>query len=90
MKKQIVSASRVPRRTIIKASRDYLLELTDDQLDQLYDIADEYTSSSPILGDWDTEIFDEQKAIAEGMGISLKDAKYLMIQELGFTDDMFE
>lgn len=58
-------------------------------LKRLYRIADRYSTSRPVSGDWDTETVHEQRAIAKGLGISMKEAKQVMINQLGFTEDMF-
>lgn len=63
--------------------------LEDANLDKLYRIADRYSVSRPVSGDWDTETVHEQHAIAKGLGISMKEAKQVMIDQLGFTEDMF-
>ena len=63
--------------------------LEDANLDKLYRIADRYSASRPISGDWDTETVHEQRAIAKGLGISMKEAKQVMIDQLGFTEEMF-
>jgi len=68
----------------IKASK-----LTDEQKEKVWEIADSYTTSNPKSGDWDNETEAEQKEIAEALGISLDDAKQVMIDELGFEEDMF-
>jgi hypothetical protein len=61
----------------------------EDTLDRLYDLVDIYNTSSPVSGDWDTETKDEQEAIAEEFDISLEDAKGVMINILGFDEDLF-
>ena len=63
--------------------------LEDANLDKLYRIADRYSASRPVSGDWDTETVHEQRAIAKGLGISMKEAKQVMINQLGFTEEMF-
>ena len=63
------------------------LSVTDQE--KLYEIADRYVSSDPVSGDWDTETSHEQKAISDELGVSLEEAKQLMKEYLGFTDDMF-
>lgn len=70
--------------TTIKASK-----LTDEQKEKVWEIADSYTTSNPKSGDWDNETEAEQKEIAEALGISLDEAKQVMIDELGFEEDMF-
>lgn len=64
-------------------------ELSDEELDVVYGIADEYNVTSPVSGDWDTETEHEQNVIAEALGVSLEDAKEIMIKYLGFSEDMF-
>ena len=75
----------VKANTAVKAS----VELTDEQLDELQMIAEKYTTSNPVSGDWDTETAAEQKDIADAFGISLEEAKQVMIEQLGFEEDMF-
>lgn len=59
--------------------------------DRLYEVIDKYNANSqPISGDWDNETADEQQTIANEFGISLDDAKQVMIEILGFpADDAF-
>lgn len=61
--------------------------LSDKQKEQLEDIVERYTSSTPLSGDWATETEHEQRAIAEELGISLDDAKSIMIDTLGFEEE---
>ena len=68
----------------IKAS-----SLTDEERDELWEIADSYTVSSPKSGDWGTETAAEQQEIADHFGISMEDAKQIMIDELGFDESDF-
>ena len=56
----------------------------------LYNIAEKYTSSTPVSGDWDTETEAELEEIVQTFNISPESAKALMIYELGFTEDMFD
>ena len=56
--------------------------------DKLYEIADRYCTSSPVSGDWNTEIEHELKAIMEELGVSESEAKRLMIDVLGFDEAM--
>lgn len=58
-------------------------------MDKLYSIADRYTTTDPVSGDWSTEAIHEQKAIADEFGISMDEAKDIMITELGFSPDDF-
>lgn len=75
----------VKANTSVKAS----IELTEEQQDDLQMIAEKYTTSNPVSGDWDTETASEQKDISDAFGISMDDAKQVMIDYLGFTEDMF-
>lgn len=61
-----------------------------DEQDKLEAIAERYTGSKPVSGNWDTEVEHEQAAIAEELGISKEEAKQLMKDKLGFTDDQFD
>lgn len=63
-------------------------QLTDDQKKLVWDIATNYTGSSPLSGKWEDETAHEQQAIADALGISLADAKQVMIDELGFDPDL--
>ena len=65
------------------------IELEEPEIDLLNEIADRYVSSEPLSGDWDTETEHEQQAIADELGCTLDEARYLMKKYLGFTDDMF-
>lgn len=65
-------------------------DLSVEDQEKLYELADNYTTSNPVSGDWSSETAHEQQAIADEFGISLEDARNLMIKYLGFTDDMFE
>ena len=58
--------------------------------DELFDIAENYNTSNPVSGDWDTETLHEQQAIADHFDISLEEAKQLMIDRLGFSDEDFK
>ena len=60
---------------------------TDSELEKVYEIADRYTMATPVSGSWDTELAHEQQAIANELNISMKDAKELMINHLGFSED---
>lgn len=56
--------------------------------DKLYEVIDKYNATSvPVSGDWDSETADEQRTIADAFGISLEDAKEVMIKILGFPED---
>ena len=63
--------------------------LEDANLDKLYGIADRYNVSRPVSGDWDNETVHEQRAISKELGLSMEEAKQVMINQLGFTEDMF-
>ena len=56
----------------------------------LEDIAEKYTTSQPVSGDWDTELDHELEEIAEALNVSEESAKALMINELGFTELDFQ
>lgn len=124
MKKQKVSASVLPRRKVIKASKstaDMLnafedklaefgiessteikgsedveasvrnsIELDDIQEERLWEIAERYNTSDPVSGDWDTEVEHERQAIADELGLTLREAQMVMMDELGFTRDQFD
>ena len=83
---------------VIKLNEDnfndvnYVLSMfeDDDNLDKLYDIADRYNTSSPVSGSWNTETEHEQRAIANEFNIPLKAAKDVMINILGFEEEMFK
>lgn len=60
-----------------------------DEQDKLEAIAERYTGSKPVSGNWDTEVEHEQNAIAEAFHISKEEAKQKMIDELGFEEDQF-
>lgn len=72
--------------TSVKAS----IELTDEQKAKVDEIADKYVTSKPVSGDWDTETTAEQKEISKTLGVSSDEAKKIMIDYLGFEEDMFE
>ena len=66
------------------------IELSEDQIELLYDIADRYSGvSKPVSGNWKTEVAHEQGAIADELHISQKDAKRVMIDYLGFDERWF-
>lgn len=58
-------------------------------IDKLYEIADRYNTSSPVSGSWDKETAHEQSAISKELGLSMEEAKQVMIDQLGFTEEMF-
>lgn len=72
-------------KKLIKSSRN----IDEVISDKVWEIADRYNTSRPVSGDWATEIVHEQRAIAEELGISMREAKQLMIDELGFEEDHF-
>lgn len=71
--------------TTIKASK-----LTEEQKEKVWDIANSYTTSKPKSGDWDEETEAEQKEISKALGVSMDEAKQIMIDELGFEEDTFK
>ena len=80
--KKPVSASKKP----IKASfADRIVDLESI----LWDIADQYNTSQPVSGDWDSETIHEMNTIADALNISTGSAKALMIHELGFDENDF-
>ena len=62
------------------------VELSDEQQSKLDEIANRYTTSDPVSGDWDKEEEHEQKAISDELGVSMEDAKQIMKDYLGFED----
>ncbi len=63
--------------------------VTDEELEKVWEIAERYNSSRPLSGDWSTETKHEMNAIAKELNISKSLAKKIMIDELGFDEDMF-
>ena len=57
--------------------------------EDLWEIANSYIGSEPKSGSWETEAEHEQRAIADHFRISMDQAKQLMIEELGFEEDLF-
>ncbi len=57
--------------------------------DKIYEIADRYNSSTPVSGDWNTELDHEIATIQKEFGLSKSEAKDAMKKYLGFTDDDF-
>lgn len=57
--------------------------------DKLWEISDRYTGDTPLSGSWATELEHEQKAIADELGISMDEAKHLMIEHLEIPLDAF-
>lgn len=62
--------------------------LTDEQRDLLWEVIDQYNTSHPVSGRWEDETAHEQQTIADTFGISLADAKQIMIDELGFDPEL--
>ncbi len=62
--------------------------LTDEQKDLLWEVIDKYNTSYPVSGRWEDETAHEQRTIADTFGISLADAKQIMIDELGFDPEL--
>lgn len=56
---------------------------------KLEEIANRYNTSKPVSGDWYKETEHELRAIASELGLSMKQAKQVMIDELGFEEDQF-
>ena len=69
------------------SSKGSVLDIDDDEL---FEIAENYSTSKPVSGDWGSETAHEQKAIADHFHISMDEAKQLMISKLGFTEDEFK
>lgn len=66
------------------------IRLTDEQMAQVDEIADRYCTSRPVSGDWDTEVEHQAYAIADALDISIDEAKTIMKDYLGFTDEQFK
>ena len=62
--------------------------LTDEQRDLLWEVIDQYNTSHPVSGNWSDETAHEQRTIADTFGISLADARQIMIDELGFDPNL--
>lgn len=58
--------------------------------EKLWDIAERYNTSIPVSGNWNDETSHEQKAIAKEFGISLGQAKKVMIDKLGYPEKLEE
>lgn len=74
------------------SSKDIVTMFNNDTelYNKLIDVIDIYNATSvPVSGDWDTETEHEQKTIADTFNISLEDAKRVMIDILGFDEDLF-
>ena len=65
------------------------IDLSDEDRDKLDEISNRCVTSNPVSGDWDTEVKHEQAAIAKELGVSMQQAKQIMIDELGFEEDQF-
>lgn len=65
------------------------VELDDETMNALWDIADRYTTSSPVSGDWSTETQHELQAIQDELGVDEATAKQYMIDILGFEPEEF-
>lgn len=73
------------------SSEDTDSELVSDiNDDELFEIAENYNTSNPVSGNWDSETTHEQKAIADHFNISMDEAKQLMINKLGFSNEDFD
>ena len=70
-------------------SCDSVYSAYDIDQEKLNEIAERYCASSPVSGDWDTETVHEQEAISNELGVSMDEAKNIMIDQLGFEEDMF-
>lgn len=77
------------RKNLIRKNIRENFELSEDELDLVYDIADRYNASSPVSGNWDTETVHEMNAISDELGITPEEARQVMIDYLGFEDNMF-
>ena len=73
-------------KRVIKASLS-IAKLSDEQMERVDDIAERYTGSHPVSGNWDTEARHELSAIQRELKISREDAKDIMIHYLGFDED---
>ena len=80
-----------PDDIIIDAATDVKcsVELTPEQKDLVWEIANRYATSWPLSGKWSDETAHEQHAIAEELGVSLAEAKQIMIDELGFDPNLY-
>lgn len=57
--------------------------------DKLWEISERYIGDEPLSGDWSTELEHEQRAISEELGVSMDEAKHLMIDHLEIPEDAF-
>lgn len=60
------------------------LTLNELDLSVIDEIANSYSTSSPVSGNWETETLDERNEIAETLKISYTDANDIMVKYLGF------
>ena len=60
------------------------LTLNELDLSVIDEIANSYSTSSPVSGSWETETLDERNEIAETLKISYTDANDIMVKYLGF------
>jgi len=58
--------------------------LSDEQKAIVDKIADRYSTSKPVSGNWDTEAQHEMKAISKELNVSEDEAKSTMVNYLGF------
>lgn len=58
--------------------------LSEETLDKIWEIAERYNTSSPVSGNWDTEILHERDAIVKEVGLTKKEANEVMVEYLGF------
>lgn len=58
--------------------------------DKLWEISDRYNGDTPLSGGWDTELKHEQRAISDELGVSMDEAKHLMIDHLEIPADAFD
>jgi len=63
------------------------IELDDAEKQELFEVIDKYNTSDPVSGKWSLETMDEMQAIANHFGITLDEAKDIMINYLGFDED---
>lgn len=68
----------------------YVDSLDQASQDKIWDIAEGYNTSVPVSGDWSTETEHELNTIKNELGISEKQAAWIMIYLLGFDPDEFE
>ena len=63
------------------------IDLSEEEQDLLWDIANKYCTSVPISGSWDTETEHQINTIMNIFGISRKQAIQCMKKYLGWTDE---